>query len=258
MSKANYKLPNGQWIHQLNSYETEFVFHEIFVDEIYLKHGITLPLNATVFDIGANIGLFSLYINSKFPTSKLYAFEPVPDIYQRLCLNVAEFANTIQTYNCGLLDQVNTVPFDYYPGYSVISGLQVNKQRAAEILNSGMRTQSAEANLRTEDLVNQRLEPHTRLQCQVTTLSTVLSQAQITRVDLLKIDVEGAELGVLKGIAASDWPKIRQIVMEVHSQKDLQPIMTLLEAKSFKIHLEVDKRLKSSGIYNLFATGVEN
>ena len=35
-------------------------------------------------------------------------------------------------------------------------------------------------------------------------------------VDLLKIDVERAELDVLRGVEASDWPKVQQVVMEVH------------------------------------------
>ena len=34
--------------------------------------------------------------------------------------------------------------------------------------------------------------------------------------DLLKIDVERAEKEVLQGILPSDWPKIRQVAMEVH------------------------------------------
>lgn len=257
MTKASYQLPNGQWIHQLNAYETDFVFKEIFVDECYLNYGIHLPPNAVVFDVGANIGLFSLYVKQKFPTSKLYAFEPIPAIYQLLCLNTAAFGNSMQTYNCALADRAQTMPFSYYPGYSVISGLQVNKQRAAEILTSGMRTYNAKKDLQTAALVNQRLEPQTSFQCQVTTLSTVIQQAGITKIDLLKIDVEGAELAVLNGITESDWPKIRQIVIEVHSPQDLTAIMALLADKPFNLHVEADKRLQSSGIYNLFAIGVE-
>ena len=35
-------------------------------------------------------------------------------------------------------------------------------------------------------------------------------------IDLVKIDVEGSEQEVLRGIAPGDWPKIRQLVVEVH------------------------------------------
>jgi len=252
MSKTHYQLPNGHWIQQCNSYETDFLFQEIFVEQCYLQHGIKLPANATVFDVGANIGLFSLYIKQKFPSSQIHAFEPIPAIYQLLHLNLAEFATGVQTYNCGLAEQIKTASFDYYPGYSVVSGIQVEKQRALEILQSGMPTSQE------RDLLNQRLSAYTRLQCQFTTLTRVLSQANITQIDLLKIDVEGAELAVLKGIADNDWPKIRQIVLEIHSANELQAILTLLEDKGFKLQLEEDPKLKGAGIYQLFAFGVEN
>jgi hypothetical protein len=46
------------------------------------------------------------------------------------------------------------------------------------------------------------------------------------RVDLLKIDVERAELEVLNGIEQSDWSKIKQVVMEVHdTDKRLEKVV---------------------------------
>jgi hypothetical protein len=52
--------------------------------------------------------------------------------------------------------------------------------------------------------------------CAVTTISDVLSDHAIERVDFLKVDVEGAELDVLRGIAARDWPRIHALAVEVH------------------------------------------
>ncbi|CAN0151235.1 unnamed protein product, partial [Ectocarpus sp. 13 AM-2016] len=42
----------------------------------------------------------------------------------------------------------------------------------------------------------------------------------VDKIDLLKIDVEGAELDVLLGIEQQDWPKIKQVVAEVHPVGD--------------------------------------
>ncbi len=75
-------------------------------------------------------------------------------------------------------------------------------------------------------------------------------------VDLLKIDVERAELDVLRGIADKDWRKIRQLVMEVHDDKNtLSAIRELLDEKgSFaKCVVEQDSQLKGSTLYNLYA-----
>ena len=47
--------------------------------------------------------------------------------------------------------------------------------------------------------------------CAMTTVSALISEHSLKRVDLLKIDVEGAELDVLRGIDQKDWPTIRQV-----------------------------------------------
>ena len=44
----------------------------------------------------------------------------------------------------------------------------------------------------------------------MTTVSALMAQHDLDRIDLLKIDVEGAELDVLRGIRPEDWPRIHQ------------------------------------------------
>ncbi len=76
-------------------------------------------------------------------------------------------------------------------------------------------------------------------------------------VDLLKVDVERAELDVLRGIADGDWPKIRQLVMEVHDVNGaLGAVRELLISKgSFATCVvEQDTQLEGSTLYNLYAT----
>ncbi|MGH8689267.1 MAG: polyketide synthase dehydratase domain-containing protein, partial [Burkholderiales bacterium] len=63
--RNRYVLPNGLEIVHLNRYETDYLYQEVFEDQSYLKHGIALPDGATVLDIGANIGLFSLFVLSR-------------------------------------------------------------------------------------------------------------------------------------------------------------------------------------------------
>ncbi len=52
--------------------------------------------------------------------------------------------------------------------------------------------------------------------CQLWNLSEFLRQRDIAKIDLLKIDAEQSEEEILAGIAEADWPRIRQIVVEVH------------------------------------------
>jgi hypothetical protein len=64
----------------------------------------------------------------------------------------------------------------------------------------------------------------------------VLAEERIEAVDLLKIDVEGAELDVLAGIAGADWPRIRQLVVEVESFAErAAPITAILEEHGFVV-----------------------
>ena len=62
---CDYVLPNGMEIVHLNQYETDYVYEEIFQDRSYLRHGIHLNDGDTVIDIGANVGLFSLFVMSR-------------------------------------------------------------------------------------------------------------------------------------------------------------------------------------------------
>lgn len=248
-----YQLPNGNWIYHLNNYETDFVYNEIFVNETYLKHGIKIETNATVLDIGANIGLFSLYIKQKYPNSKIYAFEPIPEVFQILTANLVEHEEHIKTYNYALSNKNEMATFHYYPGFSVISGFHANQTRDAEIIMSGMQSKYNENNMDMPALVTKRLTQLTSFQCQTISLAYFIQQEKISHIDLLKLDIEGAELAVIEGITQNDWLKIRQIVMEVHNEIDLNKIISLLEQNNFELVVEADKQLKNAGIYNIFA-----
>src|SRR5262249_60403938 len=54
------------------------------------------------------------------------------------------------------------------------------------------------------------------VECPMRTVSEIIREQQVPHIDLLKVDVEKAELDVLEGIEATDWPRIRQVVVEVH------------------------------------------
>ncbi|MFE0028004.1 FkbM family methyltransferase, partial [Amycolatopsis sp. NPDC059021] len=70
----------------------------------------------------------------------------------------------------------------------------------------------------------------------VTTLAKIFADYAVTEAGLLKVDVERAELEVLRGLDDSCWPKIRTVVTEVHDLDGrLAAVVNLLRAKGFTV-----------------------
>jgi hypothetical protein len=74
--------------------------------------------------------------------------------------------------------------------------------------------------------------------CEMTTVSAVIAEHGIERIDLLKIDAEGAEWDILEGIDDGDWPRIRQLAMEVHGTELTERIRALLAGKGYEVAVE--------------------
>jgi len=81
-------MPNGLSVHHLNVHETLAIYQKIFEEEVYMQEGVMLEDGCCVLDIGANIGLFTLYLYDRFPHARVYAAEPVPPIFERLKTNI--------------------------------------------------------------------------------------------------------------------------------------------------------------------------
>ncbi len=242
-------LPNGMNICSQTQYETDYLYQEIFVEQSYLQHNIIIPEHAVVVDVGANIGLFSLFIMKHFNIDAIYAFEPIPDVYTKLQDNTKFYHHKIQCVNQALSNEIKQDIFHYYPQYSVISGLYTNPKRDAEIIFSGM----ASKDENTKQLIEKRLADCQTVTCQFNTLSNFIKTEYIAKINLLKIDVEGAELHVIQGINESDFAKIDQIVMEIHHHTLLHPIINKLQQHQFNIHVEKDKHLQEAEVYALYA-----
>lgn len=261
-----YLLPNGLSVYHVNKHETDFLYKEIFAERSYLKHGITLNSNACVFDIGANIGLFSLFVKTECADAHVYAFEPIPQLNRILKLNVSQHSQTVRVYQYGISDSERDAVFTYYPDYSILSGLHANASEDANVLASGIRHQLAGGQAKLMDvpdeyidsLVQKRLGKKVEIKCQLKTISGIIHEANIKQIDLLKIDAEKSELAILKGIQEDDWQIIKQIVLEAHSIEEVDVVIPLLKQKGFEIKVEQEDQFANSGVFNCFATRIND
>ena len=251
-----HTLSNGMIVCQQNTSETEIVDQEIFVERSYLKFGITLPPAACVFDVGANIGLFTLFIRQLCPDATIYAFEPIPPLFQKLAINSSLLPGETHLFECGLSHRAERATFTWYPHNSVTSGRFADAAEDRATVKSVLRSQSRKNDLdevALEGLVRDRLSSEEFI-CPLRTLSEVIAEHNIERIDLLKIDVEKSEWNVLQGISPEDWPKIDQLVVEVQGiQGRLGEIESLLRNQGFDVVVDQDTIRKTTSRFSVYA-----
>ena len=240
--RDSFRLPNGLDVAHLTSPQTHAIYREIYTDDVYRRHGVVLEDGATVFDVGANIGLFTLFVHQHCKDPRVFAFEPIPTTFDVLSTNVELFDLGVERFNIGISDREETVPFTFYPEMAGLSGRfsEGDREATSSIIRNWVERVSAERdvsrveNREIDSVVEEYLKAET-FDCRVRPLSSVIAEHGIEAIDLLKVDVEGAELQVLAGIAAEDWPKIRQVVLEIHSKELLEKATAMLEARGFEL-----------------------
>jgi len=175
-------LPASNWQSLFSSYEPN----------VGAAIKSNLSPGSIFFDIGANVGWFTLFASKIVgPLGQIYSFEPSPDVYARLSENVRDLKN-VHTFQYGI----------------------GNKDGELEFASQGDSSAASFVEAVTE--INKNYHPDTpiRKPCvEIRKLDSLLSQ--VKRPDLVKIDVEGFELEVLKG--ASNLLSQRPVlIVEIH------------------------------------------
>ncbi|GJM33278.1 MAG: hypothetical protein DHS20C18_22790 [Saprospiraceae bacterium] len=253
-----FTLPNGMQMYSYNKFEIEFVYDEIFNNNVYFKHGINIPDGGVVVDIGANSGMFSILAGQVANEVQIYAYEPLPPTYEILKLNTDLYPGNYNLHNWGISDKEEKAVFTHYPNATVLSTRSASHAEVTEtvkqfILNS---EGYAEDQLDEEEL-NALLEEKLvtqQFECTLKTVSQIIAENELSQIDYLKIDVEDAEWAVLEGIKMEDWPKIRQLVIEVHDVKGrLAAIKKLLANLGFEVWVHQSSDAQNTSLYDLYA-----
>ena len=139
-------------------------------EEIRVVRSLLRP-NMTVLDIGANIGFHSLSMARMYSGLTIHAIEPIPKTFAYLKRNIGlNQTENIVPHNLGFSDRTDTEVFYYYAEGSG---------------NASLANVSEKANI-------------DELRCQVVRLDD-FAEEHISSLDLIKCDVEGAELRVFSG-----------------------------------------------------------
>jgi len=245
-----YQLPGDSEIFHLNDGETRAVYDEIFLKRCYVPDGIDIDGCNCIFDVGANIGLASLFFHRYKPGVRLFAFEPIPDIFEILSANVALHGVNAKVFNAGVSSNAGSANFTYYPNNTVMSGKMADPDEDSTIMRSYLLNHGVSE----EDiafLMKARFEAR-HVTCRLRTLSEIIRTEQVSVIDLLKIDVEKSEWEVVQGLEEQDWAKVRQIIAEVHDS-NFDGFCDCLEARGFRVCATQDPSRANTGLHNVFA-----
>ena len=185
---------------------------ETFLDAFYTRYGVPLKDGWQVVDIGAGIGDFSLYAAHGRPGTVVYSFEPYPESFNLLKQNlVLNSVDNVLAFQTAIWREAGQLTLDQSAG----EPLQFNTKEGAV---------TGEAN---EGMVVNAI-----------TLKGVFDQFKIEKIDLLKLDCEGAEYAILSATAAETFEKIKHIIMEYHDiddEKDHLRLALFLEDIGYQV-----------------------
>lgn len=168
------------------------LFREIFVEECYTFQGFYDPKPSdVVVDLGANVGFFTLFLASRAPGIRVHCFEPGRETRERLTRNVQ--AN-------GLERTVTIHPY-------AISG-------CAGVVHFNTAKNAAQRSIFINEFINDGESED--VAC--ISLDQVVEMTDVDRIDLLKMDIEGAEIEAVENADPKIWDRIDRVAFEFHDR----------------------------------------
>jgi len=159
-------------------------FWQIFARRVYPVH----RSDQVILDVGANIGLFTLYAARQAPDARIFAVEPFPATFERLQQTVCDHSLR-ERVTC-----VNKAVMGDSGVYLMRDVALPSQQRGVTALKQGV----------------------AGAQVHGTTLSELMQACRLDRIDLLKMDIEGSEYPALLATPLPVLGRIGRIALEYH------------------------------------------
>ena len=193
-----------------------FVVNEIFTHRRYDRSGFQIQPTDTIVDIGANMGIFTLWAAKQATQGKMLAIEPTSAI-DTLRLNVQRngLTNVVPIQAAAGLDG-GTFEIVTYPGFNIVNhhaGWQPKWWTKFFIKLLYWKYQSAPVMEKAS----------------VKSLRKMLDDNGVTRVNYLKCDCEGGEYEIFRNLDDDTFARIDKIAMEFHEYSPDQHREELIE-----------------------------
>jgi len=138
-----------------------------------------------ILDIGANIGVTTLKLHSLYQNARIFAFEPHPENFGLLSENIQGLSR-VRAFRRAVSDRDGSSDFFFSPGSSISASLKPRGFGRHEVVECA-------------------------------TLDTIIRECELFQIDILKLDVEGAEMAILR--ESCEWRKrVKSLMVEVHEE----------------------------------------
>ena len=237
--------------------------------DVYFQQGARVKKGDVVLDVGANVGAFAAAVAARTEGDvTLHCFEPGPPVFDKLSKNFREFSllkrTRHQLHRIALTSPEHDGTertfyfFKYFPTDSTLDiefkknefrRFFEKKGRAIESVLSALGGPGKLLGGAIRGGISVLCAPDSKLgvwlawkgtgmrqvPCKLVSLESFLATNGIDRVDLLKVDVEGAEVDVLRGCGAA-WPKIRSVAVETdRTSGRAELVEKILSGQGFEI-----------------------
>lgn len=173
-----------------------------------------LNAQSIVVDAGGNRGDFARGMSERFGC-RVFVLEPVPELFE----SIAATTPNVRKFPCALTPESGTFRFN------VARNPEANSLRA----------------LRPEEAIGE-------IEVRGVSLGDFMREQELDRIDLLKIDVEGAEIEILLRLEERVLARVKQIAVEFHAHT---PELLSNRAEETRKVREVIARLRTLGFFHL-------
>lgn len=205
------------WTHENTAHSIPFGYVQIFkLLDVILPSSFRGPFEGVIIDVGANEGHWSLYAHKHNPAARLIAVEPNPIAVDLLRRNFASnglySAEIVETAIGG---NKGTVTFETIDNVTSLGSFEIDRSGRPWL---------------TDDRIKKISVP-------CTTLDDLCATHNVPSIDLLKIDVEGAELAVIEG-ARRILPVVQRIEVEYGTGDHRAELLERLQSSGFRVLLD--------------------
>jgi FkbM family methyltransferase len=196
-------------------------FTHVWLLRDYEKHDFEIHNNDIIIDIGAHIGLFTLFASQFCKEGRIFCFEPVKENYDML-----------------------------------LSNLQLNNVTNAKPFNNAVSEKKGDVkiHLNDDESGHSMFTNGTKfIQIQSTSLKDIIDSNNLEKCDYVKMDCEGAEYGIIDSLPDDYFNKIKKMCIEYHFADEKSHIVENMKKKLIGFSYGISSRDISSSIGFLYA-----